>query len=142
MSCKSYLSMVVVVALAGSCAGCGNRAVETRQQATAAALATYPGNPQQSDEIQLAAIDHAKDKEVEILNLTDRSIQSPTIWVNGNFLNRTKTIPPRGQVSVKYSQLIEQGGGVRDLDMVNVPVKTVEVQTAQGLFTVLGPSRK
>jgi hypothetical protein len=141
MSCRAYLTILAILA-ASSAGGCGNKAIRTREQATAAALARYPGDPQQSDEIRLAAVDHAKDKKVEILNLTDRSIESPTIWVNQTFLNRTRTIPPRGQVTVKYSELLEQGGGVRDLDMVNVPVKTVEVETAQGLFSVTGTSRK
>lgn len=148
MSSKAALWSAVVVAVGGSvvvstaCAGCGNKAVEARRQATAAALASYPGNAQQSDEVRLAAVDRTKDKKVEILNLADRSVQSPTVWVNQTFLAKTESIPPRGQVTVRYSDLIEQGTGVRDLDMANVPVKTVEVQTAEGLFTVMGPSRR
>jgi len=137
---------VLVIAAGGvvatSCTGCGNKAVEARRQATVAALASYPGNPQQSDEVRLAAVDRTKDKKIDILNLADRSVQSPTVWVNQTFLAKTESIPPRGQVTVEYSDLIEQGAGVRDLDMANVPVKTVEVQTAEGLFTVMGPSRK
>ena len=134
--------VLVGVGITAWCAGCGNKAVEARRQATVAALASYPGNPQQSDEVRLAAVDRTKDKKIDVLNLTDRSVQSPTIWVNQTFLSKTETIPPRGQVTIKYSALIEQGTGVRDLDMANVPVKAVEVQTAEGLFSVMGPSRK
>src|SRR5688572_26944318 len=138
----AFVLVISAGAIVASCTGCGNKAVEARRQATVAALASYPGNPQQSDEVRLAAVDRAKDKKIDILNLADRSIQSPTVWVNQTFLAKTETIPPRGQVTVEYCDLIEQGTGVRDLDMANVPVKTVEVQTAAGLFTVLGPSRK
>lgn len=143
MSFKPNLSAFVVLAAVGaSCAGCGNKAIATREQATAAALARYPGNPQQSEEIRLASIDHADDKKVEVANLTDRAIPTPMIWVNQTFVNKSRTIPPRGQVIVKYSELLEQGSGVRDLDMANVPVKTVEVQVGDELYTATGPSRK
>lgn len=139
---SAFLFVITAGTIMASCTGCGNKAVEARRQATVAALASYPGNPQQSDEVQLAAVDRTKDKKIDMLNLTDRSVQSPTVWVNQTFLAKTETIAPRGQVTVEYSDLIEQGTGVRDLDMANVPVKTVEVQTADGLFTVMGPSRK
>ena len=139
MSFRAYLSIVMLAALAG---GCGNKAVATREQATHAALSTYPGSPQQSDEIQLAAIDDPKRKKIQIVNLTDRTIPTPSLWVNQTFVHKARTIEPRGQITVEYEDLLEQGSGVRDLDMANVPVKTVEVQTSGGLYTVQGPSRK
>jgi hypothetical protein len=137
--CRNTSLLIALLALS---TGCANKQVATREQATHAALSTYPGNPQRSDEVQLAAIDHPKDKRIDIVNLTDRAVATPTVWVNQSYVHKAATIKPRGQVTVKYSELIEQGQGVRDLDMANVDVKTVEVQTSAGLFAVMGPSRK
>src|SRR5215207_2277473 len=83
MAGKADLPFAVVVLVVGVgitawSAGCGNKAVEARRQATVAALARYPGNPQQSDDVRLAAVDRTKDKKIDVLNLTDRSVQSPT----------------------------------------------------------------
>ena len=137
--CRTTCLLIAVLTLS---TGCGNKHVATREQATLAALSTYPGNPVRSDEVQLAAIDNPKDKEIELINLTDRTIPTPTIWVNQAYVHKAPTIKPRGQVTVDYAELIEQGQGVRDLDMANVLVRKVEVQTGDALYTVMGPSRK
>jgi hypothetical protein len=139
MSCRIYLLVPIIAAFS---LGCANKAVQTREQATHAALSRYPGNPQRSNDIQIAAIDDPGEKRLEILNLTDRTITDATLWINQRFVHKIKSLKGRDQMSMKYNELIEQGGGVRDLDMANVPVKTVEIQTPDGLYTVQGPSRK
>lgn len=138
----TYVLVACAVTASAGCAGDGSTRLDARRDPTLAALAKYPGNPQKSDDIQVVAIDRPGDKKLELANLTDRSVTFPTVWVNGAYVARAETIPPRGQVTVKYSELIEQGRSVQDLAAADGTVNTVELQTPQGLFTVLGPTRR
>src|SRR5687768_3624950 len=104
MPCRIYLLVLIFAALS---AGCGNKAVQAREQATHAALSRYPGNPQRSDDVQLAAIDDPKDKRLEIMNLTDSPIANATLWVNQTFVHKIKSLKGRDQTSMKYNELLE-----------------------------------
>jgi hypothetical protein len=133
------LSVATILCLV---AGCAQQRQEARRDATVAALAKYPGSPQKSDRVQVAAVDYRGDKRIELLNVGDAPIESPTVWVNKTFVNKAPTIPTRGSVVVKYVDLIQQGQGVQDLATMNQPVTTVEIQTADGLYSAMGPARK
>ena len=74
-SLLSIASLTLVVA-----AGCAQKRQEVRRDATVAALAKYPGNPQKSDRVQVAAVDHRGDKRIELLNVGDSPVDSPTVW--------------------------------------------------------------
>jgi hypothetical protein len=123
-------------------AGCAQQRQEVRRDATVAALAKYPGSPQKSDRVQVAAVDYRGDKRIELLNVGDSPVESPMVWVNKTFVNKAPTIPTRGSVVVKYADLIQQGQGVQDLATINQPVTTVEIQTGEGLYSAMGPARK
>ena len=62
--------------------------------------------------------------------------------MNKTYVNEAPTIPTRGSIVVKYADLIQQGQGVQDLSTTNQPVTTVEIQTADGLYSAMGPARK
>jgi hypothetical protein len=79
---------------------------------------------------------------LQIHNLTDRSVPPSAVWVNEVFVARVETIPPKSHVTVKYSELLEAGPSVNDLKMLDAPVAKVELETDQGLFTVMGPATK
>jgi len=130
------------VAGLGLIAGCAQHREEVRRDATVAALAKYPGNVQKSDRVQVAAVDYREDKRLELLNLGDGPVESPMIWVNKTYVNKAPTIPTRGSVVIKYVDLIQQGQGVQDLATTNQPVQMVEIQTAEGLYSAMGPARK
>ena len=93
-------------------------------------------------DVQVAAIDDPKDHELELLNLTDNSIPASTLWVNGAFVKRIPALAPRGTLKVKYSELLEAGRGTNDLKSVGQAARKIELQTAQGLMAVQGPSRR
>jgi hypothetical protein len=134
--------VVLLVATLVLVTGCAQQRQDVRRQATAAALASYPGNPQKSERVQVAAVDYRKDGRIELFNLGDNPVTSPTVWVNKTYVSKAATIPPRGSVSVRYAELIQQGEGVQDLTTTKQPVTTVELETADGLYSALGPARK
>ena len=117
---------------------------EPREAITYAATAKYPGEAQlsRSSDIKVAAIDNPNMDQLELLNLTDNSIPASTLWVNGAFVRRIPTIPPRGTLVVKYAELLEAGRGTQDLKSVNQQARKVELQTQQGLIAVQGPSKR
>ncbi len=115
---------------------------EPREAISYAATASYPGEATQSSDLQLAAIDNPDAREIELLNLTDNSIPASTLWVNGAFVKRIPSIPPRGTFKVKYNELLEAGTGTNDLQSVGQVARKVEIQTPQGLMAVQGPSKR
>ncbi|HEY7115470.1 MAG TPA: hypothetical protein VH475_02725 [Tepidisphaeraceae bacterium] len=123
-------------------AGCTQQKMEARRDATVAALAQYPGNPQRSDTVTVAAVDYPADKRFELYNMGDQPITNAKVWVNQRFVKEVGRIPARGSVNIKYADVLEQGAGVQDLAQYARGISAVELQTPDGLFTVLGPSRK
>jgi len=87
-------------------------------------------------------VDDRENDEIQILNLSDNAIPDPTIWVNGTYVRRVPTIAPRGSSTIGYSGLLQAGQTAMDFKRANQPVTKVELQTADGLFQVQGPSRK
>ena len=135
----SALSIVVLsLVLVG---GCAKQRQDVRRDATVAALAKYPGNPQRSEQVLVAAVDY-RGKRIELLNLGDNPIPSPTVWVNKTYVHKAPTIPNRGAIAIDYASLIQQGEGVQDLSTAKQAVTTVELETAEGLFPAMGPARK
>lgn len=63
-------------------------------------------------------------------------------WVIESFLSKIDGVPPRGSVTVKYSELIESGRSAADRASSNNTVRKAELQTPQALFTVPVPTRK
>ena len=116
---------------------------EPRAEIGYAATASYPGEPMAATkDFQVAALDNPDAHELELLNLTDNSIPASSVWVNGAFVKRIASIPPRGTLKVKYSELLEAGRSVNDLQSVGQIARKVEIQTPQGLMAVQGPSNR
>jgi hypothetical protein len=140
------LSAALVTGM-GVLAGCETNKVtevgpEARQAITAAATAKYPGEAIKSEDVQLAAINYPEKHMIEVHNLGTQSITSPTVWVNGTFMSRVDSIPPKSFVAVKYGELLEAGPAANDLRRLKEPVAKVEIQTDKGLFSVQGPTVK
>ena len=89
-----------------------------------------------------AAVDYPRQKELEIYNLGDSDIVDARIWVNGAYVRRVGTIPPRGSVMVLHANLLKAGQASEDFTMVRQPVTKVEIETPQGLYPVSGPAIK
>jgi hypothetical protein len=128
--------------------GCATKRVssvdpDARARIGYAATAHYPGNPQAATtSVMAAAIDHPRDEQIEIINLSDNAIPSPTIWVNGAYLRQLTTLPPRGDVIIAYDGLLQGGNTASDFKRAQQPVTKVELQTGGALYTVLGPAVK
>jgi len=115
---------------------------EPRAEISYAATAKYPGAARESDEVKLTAVTDPENDDLTIFNVTDNAIGPATIWVNGAFVHRVSGIAPRASVKIKHAELLQAGAGTADLKRLEQPVRKVEIQTKDGLFTVQGPSQK
>ena len=127
--------------------GCETQSVsrvgeEPRAAISYAATARYPGEDRALEDGRIAAVDDPKEKRLHLLNVSDTSIPPATVWVNGLFLKRIDSIPPRATITIEHDDLLESGPGVRDLASLDQPVTRVEIETHEGLFRVKGPARQ
>lgn len=97
---------------------------------------------QASHDLNLGAINDRDAKVLRVYNFSDQTIPASTLWVNGAFLSQIEPIPPKGHVTLKYSQLLEQGVNINDFSNVQAPITKVELQNDRGLFAVEGPAAK
>jgi len=136
------ITVLSLAAILGSgVIGCTTNELETRREATAAALSTYPGNPQQSSEFKLAAADDQSGKSVRILNLGDTIVPPGNLWVNGRYVAPVSAIPARSSIVVPYGSFLESGAGVMDLGKYEGDIIKVEIETSGGLYSIEGPSK-
>jgi hypothetical protein len=106
-----------------------------------AATKSYPGNAKAATQrVMTAALAQPRDNQLRILNLSDNAITTPTVWVNGAYLRQIPTLAPRGSQTVPYETLLQAGNTANDFERANQSVVKVELETGEGLFTVLGPS--
>ena len=127
-------------------AGCATGEVsrvrdQPRAEISYAATATYPGEPETSEDLILTAVDDPRRRELTLYNPTDRSVPAGTVWINGHFLHRIHGIGPRGGTTIDYRNFLEAGDGVMDFRRVQQSVQRVDYETSEGLFTVQGPAR-
>jgi hypothetical protein len=116
---------------------------DTRAAIGYAATAHYPSTPaQRSDQVLAAAVNYPSTKQIEILNLTQNAIPTPSVWVNGVYVRRIETIPPQGSVTLRYANLLQAGQAQNDFSMMQQPVTKVEMETSSGFYQVLGPAVK
>ena len=114
---------------------------EARARIGYAATARYPGNAKlATDRVQVAVLADPDDNELKLLNLSDNAITTPTLWVNGAYVRQIPTLPPRGTHTVPYETLLQAGNTANDFDRANQAVVKAELETGEGLFTVLGPA--
>lgn len=62
--------------------------------------------------------------------------------MNGAFVTQIDSIPPKGSVTIRHAELLEAGPGTGDVKKLDQPVNRVELQTSDGLFSVVGPAQK
>jgi hypothetical protein len=114
-------------------------APEAKESIAYAATAKYPGTAQRSDRIQAVALDDPTAREVTVYNLKAEAIPATALWVNGVYVRQTGTIPARGKVTARYGAFLEASNPATDFAKARQAVQRVELQTADGLYTVLGP---
>jgi len=146
MISKTTFLAALAAGLAGI-AGCSTQSLPQvgtapRQAISYAATAKYPGNPTTSPNVHAAAVVDRDANELTIYNLSDTGIPGSTVWVNGAFVHMIPPIGPRSSQRVDFAQLLQAGEGVQSLKMLAQPVRKVELQTAEGLFSVEGPANR
>ena len=142
---RAIVTLTVVSLIA---CGCNTTRVshvdpDARARIGYAATAQYPANPKAATaSVLAAAVDHPRDKQIEVLNLSDNAVTTPTVWVNGAYLRQLATLPPRGAVSIRYSELLQAGQTANDFERAAQTVTKVELQSGGSLYSVLGPAVK
>ena len=140
---KTGTTLVLGLAAVVAAAGCSTSEMAVREDVTRAALSEYPGQARPSDRLKLAAVDDPGRQTLEISNLSDTAVTTAKVWVNSRYVQAVPAIPARSTVTIGYADLLEAGRGTMDLARVDKPqIAKVEVQTADGLFTVDGPARR
>ena len=131
--------------LVGFLAGChtqdiGQVGERPHEAITYAARAKYPGNSaQHSERVHAVAINNPDGKTLDVYNLGMESIPATAIWVNGAFVKQISSISPKGNVTVKYVELLEAGPSAKSMSELERTVQKVELQTTDGLYYVEGP---
>lgn len=106
-----------------------------------AATARYPGNAMNSTaNVLLAALDYPNQHKLDVLNLSDSAVPDPSLWINGAYVRKLPTIPPRGTVTINYSGVLQAGQTANDFERAGQTVTQVEIQANNGLYRVLGPA--
>ena len=81
----------------------------------------------------------SKDKEtIKVYNFTSKPIGEAKVWVNRSFVFRIPGIAPQSKVVIKTDQLYNGLGNT--FASQKADVSSVQVQTADGLYSVDGPA--
>lgn len=135
------LATLAMAAAAAGLTGCAStdsgRAEEMgpTQLAAYSARAQFP-TTQPQDMLRTAAIinkDHIK-----IYNLSTQPIGDAKVWVNRSFVYHIPGIAPQSKVVIDTDQLYDSLGN--SLAKQKAEVSTVQLQTADGFYNVLGPA--
>jgi len=141
---RAALALLGLVVLSG-CAANGefnpvgqNSAEMTPPQLAAfAAKAQYPADMQASNDLRVAAI-VSRDKEtIEVYNFTDRPFSDAKVWVNKGFVAKVDGIAPMSKVTIATSKLYGPFGNT--FASQEKSVSSVQLETSNGLFNLMGP---
>lgn len=139
---RSVIVFSIVSMIGIGFGGCAKNELDTRRLATTAALSNYPGNAREYPDMKMAAVDDEGGKSLRIINFSDAPTPVSTIWVNGRYMKQVAPIGARSSIVIPYGELLEGGSGVLDLGREpQEQVQRVEIQTNEGLFSVLGPAK-
>jgi len=139
------LIVLAAIALAGCSTSAENpsTASHTTQQpptqlAAYAASVQYPSDLTASKDLRVAAILNNDSGTIKIYNFSNQALRDVRVWVNNSFVYRLDTLAPNSSVTIHRDQLYDATG--RTLANVQATVRTVQLQTPEGLFDVQGPA--
>ena len=142
---KYFIPLTAAAMLMGCEAGVGihpeasSSRQETAQLAAYAANTNYPTETKATwnNDWHVGAM--TKGSDVKFINYTDRPINNVNIWVNGTYVHSVESIAPRSSVTVPMANFFDKNGHVMSTD--NTPMGTAhfEIQSGNGLYSVMGP---
>jgi hypothetical protein len=106
-------------------------------------LAAYAGNAkfpnlQAKTDAQVAAIVSADRRTIKIYNFENQPLRAVNLWVNGAYVQPIQGIPAHGRTIVRTDKLFNGLGDT--FAKRSEEVSRVQLETRDGLYTLLGPA--
>jgi hypothetical protein len=106
-------------------------------------LAAYAGHAkfptsQPQDQTRVAAIVSGDRKTIKIYNFENQPLRAVNLWVNGAYVQPIQGIPAHGRVVVRTDKLFNGLGDA--FAKHSEEVTRVQLETSDGLYTLLGPA--
>jgi len=150
---RPTLAALVLVALAGGCAGgssaarnSGSAARDMDPPAEAMSdtqLAAYAGNArfpstQARESWKVAAIVSKDRRTIKIYNFEGQPLRTVNVWVNGAYVQPLQGIPAQGRAMIRTDKLFNGLGDT--FAKRSEEVARVQVETREGVYNLLGPA--
>ena len=151
---RQSLVAVFVAALAAGCAGGkpaqkagstsnGNGMDPPAEAMSDTQLAAYAGNAkfpttQPQSSVRVAGIVSADRKTIKIYNFENQPLRAVNLWVNGAYVQPIQGIPAHGRTIVRTDKLFNGLGDT--FAKRSEEVTRVQLETREGLYTLLGPA--
>ena len=124
--------------------GHGSSSIDPPAEAmTDTQLAAYAGNakfpttqPQANN--QVAAIVSGDRKTIKIYNFSNQPLRAVNLWINGAYVEPIQGIPAHGRAIVRTDKLYNGLGDT--FAKRSEEVTRVQLETREGLYTLLGPA--
>lgn len=119
--------------------GCTN-SNETARNTRLAAYASSTPYPttRASDDLRVAAIVNRHEGTIRLINFSNRTLSDANVWVNGSFVRKVTSLPASGSVTLSTASMYDSSGRSMAAQKTN-PV-TIQLQTDDGLYNLLGPA--
>ena len=140
---RQTIALLALAALGGCAANAEFGAPNSTQRMTATQLAAfaasteYPANQTGRNDLMAAAIVDRGDKEIKVYNFSNQPIRDARLWVNRSFVARIEGIAPLSKAVIKGDRFYDKMGN--SYAKQSVEVSQVELQTAEGLYNLMGP---
>ena len=151
---RQSLMGLFIAALAAGCAGGrpasraasssnGNGMDPPAEAMTDTQLAAYAGNAkfpnvQPQTAARVAAIVSADRRTIKIYNFENQALRAVNLWVNGAYVQPIQGIPAHGRTVIRTDKLYNGLGDT--FAKRSEEVSRVQLETRDGLYTLLGPA--
>jgi hypothetical protein len=141
---RTTLALLAVTTLVGCAAngefnpvGRKSEEMTPTQLAAFAANSKYPADLQASNEARVGAVVSADKGTIKVFNFSERPIVNARVWVNKGYVAKVDGIPPQSKVTIATDKLYGPFGNT--FASQEKTVSSVQVQTDEGLFNLMGP---
>src|SRR5438045_3395222 len=114
-----------------------SRASGDRQLAAHAGKAEFPKQAA-SDDRRVAAIVTADRRTIKLYNFENSPINAVNVWVNQAYVQPLRTLPAHSKSPIRTDKLFNKGG--QRFSERGEGVNSVQLETPEGLFGVMGPA--
>jgi len=111
---------------------------EPTQLAAYAASVQFPSDVTASKDLRVAAVLNNDNGTIKIYNFSNQTLRDVRVWINHSFVFRLNTLVPNSSVIIHRDQLYDATG--RTLASVQSTVRSIQLQTPEGLYDVQGPA--